>query len=447
MSLTRNLPDRVSSGSLVKYLFAALLLIAGMQTSFAQTEIDITGGRIDPLPIAIAPFLVGGGAEETGNTISGVITNNLGRSGYFAPLDPASFIEQITKFEQTPRFGDWQKIQAKALVTGQAYLEGGKIRVEFRLWDVNSQQQLAAQQFTTTPKNARRIGHLISDVIYKAMTGIEGYFDTRIVFVSEDGPKSKRVKRLAIMDQDGFNVRPLTDGRDLVLTPRFSPSTNEITYMSFGNATPRVYLMNIDTKQREIVGEFPNMSFSPRFSPDGQRVIMSLQDGGNANIYELDLRSRELRQLTNVPAINTAPSYSPDGSQIAFESDRGGTQQIYVMGADGSGQNRISFGNGRYSTPVWSPDGKYVAFTKQGGGKFAIGVMNPDGGGERILTEGFHNEGPTWAPNSRVIMFFRDGQGASGGPQLWSVDVTGYNEQQVPTPGFSSDPAWSPRLN
>ena len=448
MFLTNIFPHwKFSSPPPLKYFLAALLVIAGMQTGFAQTEIDITGGRIDPLPIAIAPFLVGGGAEETGNTISGVITNNLGRSGYFAPLDPASFIEQITKFEKPPRFGDWQKIQAKALVTGQAYLEGGKIKVEFRLWDVNTQAQLAAQQFTTTPKNARRIGHLISDVIYKAMTGIDGYFDTRIVFVSEDGPKSKRIKKLAIMDQDGFNVRPLTDGRDLVLTPRFSPSTNEITYMSFGNATPRVYLMNIDTKQREIVGEFPNMSFSPRFSPDGQRVIMSLQDGGNANIYELDLRSRALRQLTDVPAINTAPSYSPDGSRIAFESDRGGTQQIYVMGSDGSGQNRVSFGNGRYSTPVWSPDGKYVAFTKQGGGKFAIGVMNPDGGGERILTEGFHNEGPTWAPNSRVIMFFRDGQGASGGPQLWSVDVTGYNEQQVPTPGFSSDPAWSPRLN
>jgi TolB protein len=409
----------------------------------AQTEIDITGGRVDPLPIAIAPFLAGGGAEEAGTTIAGVITNNLGRSGYFAPLDPATFIEQISTFEQMPSFASWRQIQAKALVTGQAFMEGGKMRVEFRLWDVNTQQQLAAQQFTTSPKNARRIGHMI----YKSMTGIDGYFDTRVVFVAEEGPKDKRVKRLVIMDQDGFNIRPLTDGKDLVLTPRFSPSTNEITYMSFGKAEPRVYLMNIDTKQREIVGEFPNMSFAPRFSPDGQRVIMSLQEGGNSNIYELDLRSRNVRQLTNVPAINTAPSYSPDGSMIAFESDRGGTQQIYVMSADGSNQNRISFGQGRYSTPVWSPDGSYIAFTKQGGGKFAIGVMKPDGSGERILTEGFHNEGPTWAPNSRVLMFFRDTQGANGGPQLWSVDITGYNEQRVPIQGFGSDPAWSPKLN
>ena len=433
-----------------RVLAAVLVIMAAFglgNAASAQTEIDITGGRVDPLPIAIAPFLSGGGAEEAGSTIGGVVTNNLGRSGYFAPLDPATFIEQIGSFEQMPSFASWRQINAKALVTGQAFMEGGKMRVEFRLWDVNTQQQLAAQQFTTSPKNARRIGHMISDIIYKAMTGIDGYFDTRIVFVSEDGPKDKRVKRLAIMDQDGFNVRPLTDGRDLVLTPRFSPSTNEITYMSFGNAEPRVYLMNIDTKQREIVGEFPNMSFAPRFSPDGQRVIMSLQEGGNANIFELDLRSRNVRQLTNVPAINTAPSYSPDGSQVVFESDRGGTQQIYVMNADGSGQNRISFGQGRYSTPVWSPDGSYIAFTKQGGGKFAIGVMKPDGSGERILTEGFHNEGPTWAPNSRVLMFFRDTQGPSGGPQLWSVDITGYNEQRVPIEGFGSDPAWSPKLN
>lgn len=425
-----------------------LLAVMGLSRAVeAQTEIDITGGRIDPLPIAIAPFLAGGGAEESGSTISGVITNNLGRSGYFAPLDPATFIEQIASFEQMPSFASWRQIEAKALVTGQVFLDGGKMRVEFRLWDVNTQQQLAAQQFTTSPKNARRIGHMISDIIYKAMTGIDGYFDTRVVFVSESGPKDQRVKRLAIMDQDGFNVRPLSDGKDLVLTPRFSPSTNEITYMSFGNGEPRVYLMNIDTRQREIVGEFPNMSFAPRFSPDGQRVIMSLQEGGNSNIFELDLRSRSLRQLTNVAAINTAPSYSPDGSQIAFESDRGGTQQIYVMSADGSNQNRISFGQGRYSTPVWSPDGAYIAFTKQGGGKFAIGVMKPDGSGERILTEGFHNEGPTWAPNSRVLMFFRDTQGENGGPQLWSVDITGYNEQRVPVEGFGSDPAWSPKLN
>jgi TolB protein len=418
------------------------------QGAYALTG-DVVGGRINPLPIAITPFLAGGGAEESAGTLGEVITNNLGRSGYFNPLPPNSFIEQITDFAQQPRFADWKQIEAKALVTGQVFNDGGKIRVEFKLFDVNSQQQIAAQQFTTSPKNLRRIGHLVSDAIYKALTGIDGYFDTRIVFVDESGPKDKRVKKLAIMDQDGFNARTLTDGGDIVLTPRFSPNSQEVTFMAIGTGTPRVYLYNIETRQREIVGEFDNMSFAPRFSPDGQHVIMSLQDpdGRNSNIFVLDLRSKQTQQLTNTPAINTAPSYSPDGGQITFESDRGGAQQVYVMNADGSGQNRISFGNGRYSTPVWSPDGQYIAFTKQAGGKFAIGVMKPDGSGERILTEGFHNEGPTWAPNGRVLMFFRDSPGESGGSKLFSVDITGYNEQQVPTPEGASDPAWSPRLN
>jgi TolB protein len=432
-----------------RVFLALLVLCLAMAAGRPALAVEgtVEGGRITPLPIAIAPFLAAEGAEEQGSTIAGIVANNLGGSGYFNPLPAESFIERIDDFNRVPRFSDWRQIQAKALVTGQVFMDGDKVRAEFRLWDVNTEAQLAAQQFTASPRNLRRIGHLISDIVYRQLTGIDGYFDTRVVFVDESGPKDNRVKKLAIMDQDGFNPRLLTDGRDLVLTPRFSPNAQEIAYMSFGSDTPRVYLLNIDTRQREIVGEFPNMSFSPRFSPDGQKVIMSLQDGGNSNIYELDLRSRNVIQLTAGPAINTAPCYSPDGGRIAFESDRGGTQQIYVMNADGSGQARISFGEGRYSTPVWSPDGRYIAFTKQAGGRFAIGVMRPDGSGERILTEGFHNEGPTWAPNSRVLMFFRDTAGASGGPQLYSVDISGYNEQPVETPGLASDPAWSPKLN
>ncbi|CAN5420372.1 Tol-Pal system beta propeller repeat protein TolB [soil metagenome] len=432
------------SASWWKGVLAFLMVVALVVPAPSRAlEVDVTSGQIDPLPIAIVPFI--GGTPDT--DVAGVITNNLGRSGYFKPLPPDSFIEQITSFDQQPRFADWRQIQAKALVTGQIIPEGGRIKAQFRLWDVGAQQQLAAFEFTTSAKSWRRLGHLISDKIYKAMTGIDGYFDTRIVYVAESGPKDKRVKRLSIMDQDGFNVRNLTDGSDLIVTPRFSPNSLEITYMSYGNNNPKVFLYNIETGQRETVGEFPNMSFSPRFSPDGQRVIMSLQEGGNSDIYVLDLRSRTTQQLTNVPAINTAPSFSPDGSQIAFESDRGGAQQIYLMNADGSNQHRISFGQGRYSTPVFSPDGKYIAFTKIAGGRFAIGVMAPDGSGERILTEGFHNEGPTWAPNGRVIMFFRDEPGDTGGPRLYSVDVSGYNEQLVKTKGFASDPAWSPLLN
>jgi TolB protein len=320
----------------------------------------------------------------------------------------------------------------------------GRLKAEFRLWDVATGQTLDGKQYFTQPDNWRRIAHIISDQIYERLTGEKGYFDSRVVFVDETGAKERRVKRLALMDQDGANVRYLTRGSDLVLTPRFSPSTQEITYMEFGQGDPRVYLLNIETGQREIVGNFPGMSFSPRFSPDGQRVIMSLQQGGNSNLFVMDLRSKSTTRLTDTPAIDTSPSYSPDGSQICFESDRGGKPQVYVMSAAGGQAQRISFGEGSYSTPVWSPRGDYIAFTKQGGGQFSIGIMKPDGSGERILTSGYHNEGPTFAPNGRVVMFFRD---LGPGPNLFTVDISGRFEQRVPTPGFASDPAWSPLLS
>ncbi len=418
----------------------------------AQTKLSVTEGNVAPIPIAIPNFVPGGpGDGEVAAGITQVITNNLQRSGLFAPIAPSAFIEQITSFDTPPQFANWKTINAQAVVTGRATRQpDGRLKGEFRLWDVAAGQQLAGQQYVTQPEYWRRIAHIISDQIYERMTGEKGYFDSRVVFVDESGPSEHRVKRLALMDQDGANVRYLTRGSDLVLTPRFSPSTQEITYMEFGQGDPRVYLFNIETGQREIVGNFPGMSFSPRFSPDGQHIIMSLQEGGNSNLFVMDLRSKQTTRLTDTPAIDTSPSYSPDGSQICFESDRGGRPQIYVMSAQGGPAQRISFSkddvNASYSTPVWSPRGDYIAFTRQGGGQFSIGVIKPDGSGERLLTSGFHNEGPTFAPNGRVVMFFRDPGGTSG-PSLFTIDISGRNELRVPTPGYASDPAWSPLLS
>jgi len=414
----------------------------------AVVELNITQGNIQAMPIAVPDF-AGDGTIDAGTAreISNVVANDLKSSGLFLPIDQAAYIEKGLDVSRAPRFEDWRPINAQALVVGRIGNSDGRLKAEFRLWDVLAGKQLAGEQFFTQPKDARRVGHIIADVIYERITGEKGYFDTRVVFVDESGPKDKRMKRLAIMDQDGYNVRLLTSGKDLVITPRFSPSTQEITYMSFSGDTPKVYLLNIETGQKEIVGTFPGMTFAPRFSPDGQRIIMSLEQGGAANIYAMDLRTRQTTQLTNSQSINTSPCYAPDGRQIVFESDRDGSQQIYVMNADGSNQHRISGGGGSYSTPVWSPRGDLVAFTKQTSGQFLIGVMKPDGAGERVLTEGFHNEGPTWAPNGRVLMFFRDSPGASGGPRLFSIDLTGYNERLVSTPAFGSDPAWSPLIN
>ena len=414
----------------------------------AVTRLDITEGNFQPMPIAIPTFF--GGADSDNDTAAGVtqiITANLKGSGLFLPVDPAAFIERLASIDNVPNFPNWRTINAQFLVAGRVSRQtDGRLKAEFRLWDVLSGQQLDGKQYFTTPDNWRRIAHIISDAIYERLTGEKGYFDTRIVFIDETGPKERRIKRLTIMDQDGANVRYLTRGDELVLTPRFSPSTQEITYMAYGQGDPRVYLFNIETGQREIVGNFPGMSFAPRFSPDGQSVIMSLQEGSNANLFVMDLRSKTTTRLTNTPAIDTGPSYSPDGQQICFESDRGGHPQIYVMPAAGGTAQRISFGDGIYSTPVWSPKGDYIAFTKQGADKFAIGVMKPDGSGERILTEGFHNEGPTFAPNGRVIMYFSDNVG-SPGPSLFTIDIAGRNQQRVPTPSFASDPAWSPLLS
>lgn len=426
-------------------LAVAVPVFAIAPAAFAQLSFRVgPGGQFQPMPVAVADFA---GEGDLGQRVSSIISNNLQRSGYFAPLDRSRFPERPA-FDVAPRFEAWKLAGAQALVTGRVTRDpSGRLKAEFRLWDVDTGQQLTGQQYVTDPNFWRRVGHIISDAVYSKLTGFGGFFDTRIVFVDESGPKENRRKRLAIMDQDGANVRFLTQGDNLVVTPRYSPASQDITYMSqVDGQQPRVQVINLETGSRQVVGNFPDMTSSPRFSPNGQRIVMSLQQGGNANIFMMDLNSRATTRLTSTAAIDTSPSYSPDGTQIVFESDRGGQQQIYAMGADGSNQRRISFGDGSYSQPAWSPRGDYIAFTKRRAGGFAIGIMKPDGSGERILTEGFHNESPTWAPNGQYILFFRDPGGQAGG-KLYMVDITGRVEQPVPTPSYASDPTWSPLLS
>ena len=411
----------------------------------AQTRVTVDEANLRPRPIAVPYFF--GDDPRLGAALADVIAADLERSGLFRPLDRAAFLQQLNNIDIAPRFADWRSIGAEALVVGRTVrLPDGRFRAQFRLWDVVLGKPLTGQYFSLPPQEWRRLGHLIADQIYQKLTLESGYFDTRVVFIDETGPKKGRLKRLAIMDQDGHNVRLLTNGRELVITPRFNPKRQEITFMSYVSGQPRVLMMDLASNQRQVVGDFPGMTFAPRFSPDGQRIVMSFQQGSSSSVVEMDLRSRRSRRLTQSNAIDTGPCFAPDGRQIVFESDREGAQQLYVMNQDGSGQRRISYGEGRYSTPVWSPRGDYIAFTKQYAGRFLIGVMRADGSGERILTEGFHNEGPTWAPNGRVLMFFREGRGANGGPRIYSIDLTGYNERVVKTPAFASDPAWSPLL-
>lgn len=414
----------------------------------AELRIDVNRGVVEPMPIAVTDFYTQDPSiGQIANQIPNVVMADLKRSGLFAPVNPQSFIQDSMSISREGvRFPEWRAINTQALVTGTATRDAsGRARIEFRLWDVFSQQQLVGIAYMADQNNWRRIAHKMADEIYKRITGEQGYFDSRIVYVSENGPVTKRVKRLAIMDQDGANHRYLTDGSYMVLTPRFSPSQQQITYMSYYQNRPRVYLYDINSGRQELLGDFPGMTFAPRFSPDGRKVVMSYAKNGNTEIYVMDLGSRSLSQLTNSAGIDTAPSYSPDGSRIAFESDRGGSQQIYVMSANGGSATRISFGEGRYGNPVWSPRGDLIAFIKMLQGKFYIGVMRPDGSGERLLTTAYHVEGPSWSPNGRVLTYFKETPtGNSRSAKVYTIDLTGHNEQRLPTPADGSDPAWSP---
>jgi TolB protein len=449
--------------TLKRLLLAAMLLASPVLAGTAQgrLEVDVLDPNWKPTPIAIPDFQINGTNAEMARNIADVVRADLESTGLFEMQNPASFIQKDLTIDNQPRFADWRIIKSEDLVVG-AYeeLPSGEIAVSFRLWDVYAGEVMQidgkpGRRLKTTSDHWRRIAHKLADSIYQRLTGDDPYFDTRIVYIAETGPKTSRVKRLAIMDADGENQKYLTPGRNTVLTPRFSPSAQEITYMSYEGGKPRVYIFNIETGRQELLGNFPGMTFAPRFSRDGESVLLTQAQRGNSDLYIMNLKTRETRRLTDHPAIDTSPSMSPDGSAVVFTSDRGGSPQLYIMNADGSARTcpsggrdvacRITFGKGNYSTPVWSPRGDLVAFTKQAGGSFFIGVIGTDGKGERLLTEAYLDEGPDWSPNGRVITYFRESRpGAS--PQLWTIDLNGRNAQRLTTQTDASDPAWSPLL-
>ncbi len=443
----------------MKKLIVLTILIFYSTAAKSLIEVDITRGNLDPLPIAVSPlhvdvksiFVEDLKVKNLGEEISKIIEKNFKSTGLFNPLKKDAFVQKPDIAHLKPRFEDWRLIKAQALVTGKLLVSEGKLKVEFRLWDLTAAKEMIALAFTTTPSNWRRVAHIISDKIYERLTGEEGYFDTRVIYVSETGPKDQRKKRLAIMDQDGANVKYLTLGNELVLTPRFNPTNQMVTYLSYFRNMPRVYLLDIETGEQEVVGNFPGMTFAPRFSPDGKKIIMSFAKDGNSDIFTMDLETRLVERITEHSSIDTSPSYSPDGKYICFNSDRSGLQQIYVMKSDGTNVKRITFGDGIYGTPVWSPRGDLIAFTKVRKGKFYIGVMRSDGSGERLLTENFYQEAPSWSPNGRVLVFYRETKSGPKGKgftaKLWSIDITGYNERKITTETDASDPSWSSLLS
>ena len=429
-------------------IIGLVFFMSKVLTLSAETKplmIEITQGIIKPMPIALSQFTaIGDTTPQYVDQITSVIMADLVGSGLFREIPRSAHVSANTNFNNPVKFSDWRVINVDALITGSVNIQGDKLILQFRLFDVFAQKPLGeGLQFQASIGNWRRMAHKISDAVYSRLTGEAAYFDSRVVYISEQGPKNARKKRLTIMDYDGANSRFLTDDNDIVLAPRFSPNNEEIVYTSYETGVPKVYLMNVDTLNKRVLDDQPGMTFAPRFSPDGRNVVMSLTDRGNTDIYSVVLESRRKTRLTSGPSIDTAPSFSPDGKQIVFESDRGGRQQIYIMSSSGGDASRISFGKGSYGTPVWSPRGDMIAFTKISQGRFHIGVMRTDGSNERLLTASFLDEGPTWSPNGRVIMFFRESAGTNGAPEIFSVDVTGRNLKRVKTIQNGSDPSWS----
>lgn len=427
---------------------ATAFLPVAVQAQSGPLRIEITEGVIEPLPYAVPDFVAETqAAEQFAAEISRVVAADLTGTGLFREIPRDAHIARVSSFGAPVQFADWKAINAQALITGSVSADAsGRVVVKFRVWDVFAGQELGqGMQFASDASGWRRLAHKVADQVYSRLTGETPYFDSRVVFVSETGPKDARQKRLAIMDYDGANVQYLTDDSSLVLAPRFSPNGGRVLYTSYQTGFPRIRVLTVGDVASQIlqVGEGV-MSFAPRFSPDGRMVVYSLTQGSNTDIYAMDLASGATRRLTSAPSIETAPSFSPDGQRIVFESDRSGTQQLYVMPAMGGEAQRISFGDGRYGTPVWSPRGDRIAFTKQNAGRFHIGVMRTDGSEERLLTASFLDEGPTWAPNGRVIMFSRETQGAQGSSALYSVDISGRNLKRVRTPAGASDPSWGP---
>ncbi len=432
---------------------AVLALMIAMPAA-AQLSVDVTNTIESNLKVAIPAMPTqqnvetpAGSTELLGQKIAEVIANDLRGSGLFSPMGPNGLPVPTMTEVTSPVFTRWSAMNAEALVQGFVRSAGGdaQITVGCYLYDVAAGSELTRQGFVVAPRDWRRAAHRCADLVYSRLTGESPFFDSRIAYIAETGPKDKRVKRLAIMDSDGANHRFITNGQSLALTPRWSPDYKSIAYVSYVGRNVRIYIYDVDQGRQRVVLETGAAIFAPRWSPDGRTILFSMATGGNTDIYKIAASGGRPTRLTNTPGINVGGSFSPDGSQIVFESDRSGGQQLYVMNADGSGQRRISFGGGRYATPEWSPRGDLIAFTKIAG-NFRVGVMNISGGGERLLTNGWQDEAPSWSPNGRVLQFFRSSAGRAGGSQIWQVDLTGVNERRIVTPVDGSDPAWGPLL-
>jgi len=416
----------------------------------AELKIDIIAGNVAPIPVAVQEFESAPANKKLAGQLRDVVVADLKSTGLFRMINRDAYPEHV-KLDEMPNFADWAAIRAQVLVQGRlTEIDGGKLRLEFYVWDIAGKEQIEAQSLTASVSSARRLGHIMADGIYERLTGEVGYFDTQIIFIAETGAPDARVQRMAIMDSDGYNFRYMSDGADMVMSPHFSPNMQTVVFLSYHNNDPMVWSLDMNTGDQRRLGKFGGMTFAPRFSPDGSKIALSLAKGDAVNLYEYDIASRKLRQLTFGDYIDTSPSYSPDGSKIAFNSNRSGTQQIHLLNMADLTQKRLTYGAGRYATPAWNPRGDYIAFTKISDDTFYIGIMTDAGKNEKILASGWFLENPNWAPGGRRLVYYTTDKvsNTDRASHIRSVDINGMNDYEIKLPdGLSgTEPTWSPRL-
>ena len=435
-----------------KILSVLVMCAAVIVPARAELKVDIIAGATEPISIAVQKLETVGNVSATdAQMIRDVVDADLKSTGLFRIVSRDA-LPEFVEMGKMPDFKLWSAVKAQVLVQAKLSAEsGGRYNLEFYVWDVNGREQIEAQSLVSSKKSVRRLAHIMADAIYERLTGEVGYFDTQIVFIAETGPVKERVKRMAIMDQDGYGLRYLSDEDTFVMSPHFSPNMQTIVFLSFRDDDPMVWTLDLETGEQRRLGQFGGMNFAPRFSPDGTKIALSLVKNGITHIYEYDIATKKLRQLTFGYSLNTSPSYSPDGKKMAFNSDRSGNQQIYILDLESGEVERITYGAGRYATPAWSPDGQFIAFTKMADDTFYIGIMDPRGRNEKILAGGWYMEAPSWAPGSRRVVYYETEKSLDGMERMShirSVDITGQNVYDIELPDgvYGVEPTWSPKL-